>query len=522
MRTDRRGFLRVLAGAVASFSAGAAAGPARDGVLEIHRATRNTLIGPVGPRQPRLRSAPAPFKPYPGQRRLALPRPRLEPRRALAESLERYAPDARFREAPLSLEALSRLLQLTNGVTGRRSTGDQTVLLRAAPSAGALYAGEVYVVAERVRGLPAGIYYYAVQRHELVQLRVGASLAAVGQALERPAELEHAAAVILLSNVFARYTWRYANRGYRYALIDTGHIGENLRLAAVSAGLSERAPLRFQDDRLDALLGIDGRAEAVCALHAVGRPDPTPGRPPPVLRRFVEKQSVAPPSGGRLEIERYHEATRLVPGESSPERPAHAAQPPARAPSPAARAENGPTPATAVVDSIRRRRSALRFEPEALGRAELDFVLGAAGGHAVLRRVPGVALQLVVHRVEGLEPGLYRYVAGIDGPRLVRPGDLVRPLVRACVGQEKAGTAAVAVLMVGSLANAGAQRGDRGYRELLVEAGAIAQRVYLAAEASGLAARNLAAFRDDELDALVGLDGRREAVIHLTLLGHGD
>ena len=96
MRTDRRGFLRVLAGAVASLSAGASSERARDGVLEIHRATRNTLFGSVGPRQPKLRSPPAPFKPYPGQQRLALPRPRLEPQRALAESLERHA-DKRFK-----------------------------------------------------------------------------------------------------------------------------------------------------------------------------------------------------------------------------------------------------------------------------------------------------------------------------------------------------------------------------------------------------------------------------------------
>ena len=123
MRTDRRGFLRALAGVVVSLSAGAAAGRARDGVLEIHRATRNTLVGPVGPRQPRLRSAPAPFKPYPGAPRLALPQPPLGPQRSLAECLEGYAPDARFREAALSLEELSRLLQLTNGVTGRLSTG---------------------------------------------------------------------------------------------------------------------------------------------------------------------------------------------------------------------------------------------------------------------------------------------------------------------------------------------------------------------------------------------------------------
>ena len=75
---------------------------------------------------------------------------------------------------------------------------------------------------------------------------------------------------------------------------------------------------------------------------------------------------------------------------------------------------------------------------------------------------------------------------------------------------------------LGRIAGAVARGGERSYRDLLVEAGAIGQRIYLAAEAAGLAARNLAAFRDDRLNGLLGLDGRREAVIHLTMFGPGD
>ena len=75
--------------------------------------------------------------------------------------------------------------------------------------------------------------------------------------------------------------------------------------------------------------------------------------------------------------------------------------------------------------------------------------------------------------------------------------------------------------MVARLAQAVSLTGDRSYRDLLLESGRIGQRLYLAAEAAGLVARNLAAFTDDELNQLVGLDGRREAVIHLTMLGHG-
>jgi hypothetical protein len=86
--------------------------------------------------------------------------------------------------------------------------------------------------------------------------------------------------------------------------------------------------------------------------------------------------------------------------------------------------------------------------------------------------------------------------------------------------QERAGSAAAGFAMLADL-GAAAARGDRSYRDLLVEAGAIGQRIYLAAEAAGLAARNLAAFFDDELNELLRADGRAQVVMHLTMAGPG-
>jgi SagB-type dehydrogenase family enzyme len=210
--------------------------------------------------------------------------------------------------APLSLPELSRLLRAANGITG--SSGG--IALRAAPSAGALYAGELYLVATAVEGLPAGAYYYAVHGHALVALARGALGERVLGALERPGAVASAPAFVMISNVFQRYTRRYRNRGYRYALIDTGHIAENLRLAAASAGLATLSPLHFHDDSLDALLDLDGRDESVCALTAIGRARDAP--PAPLLRSLVEKQRAGAAQGlARTAPERFHEATKLVP-----------------------------------------------------------------------------------------------------------------------------------------------------------------------------------------------------------------
>ena len=214
----------------------------------------------------------------------------------------------------VSVAQLSLLLHSSNGVTGSFRSGEQDWPLRAAPSAGANYAGEVYLVAERVRGLTPGLYYYGVARHRLVQLRRGSLLSRVARSLEDPRATDGAAFAVLLTNVFSRYTRQYANRGYRYALIDSGHIGENLRLAAGALGCAEQSPRRFWDDALNRLLDVDGRREAVCAIHIVGHPGAiADANSSERAIALEESQFAEAPSEEGSDIERFHHATTTGP-----------------------------------------------------------------------------------------------------------------------------------------------------------------------------------------------------------------
>ena len=285
MRGDRRAFLgRVLfgvvfgaaqrlrglvaaGGVIASRRARAAASE----VPDLHRETRNRLLGPIGPRGREIPGKDRRFKPYRERKRHDLPSETPPPDVTLEAVVRAWKPHD-LAPGSLPLPLLSQLLLSTNGVTGTEHFNGGVLHLRAAPSAGALYAGEVYVVASDVEGLPPGAWYYDVRRHELVELTRGALLERIEAALEQPGRVHDAAAVVLLSNVFSRYRRRYANRGYRYALIDSGHIGENLRLAASAAGWASLELPDFHDDLLNELLGLDGRAEAVCAVHALGAP----------------------------------------------------------------------------------------------------------------------------------------------------------------------------------------------------------------------------------------------------------
>jgi SagB-type dehydrogenase family enzyme len=504
---DRRGFLRFTAGAATWWVARTgAAEPPVETALGIHRATRNTRFGAVGTRVRALRSALRPWKPYPGRPRLPLPEPSWGAGRALFAA----TPADGDGDEPLSLAELSGLLLLANGVTDRSGAK----ALRAAPSAGALYAGEVYVLIDRVEGSEPGLYYYGVRGHALVPVRPEARMPEIASALEHPHLAEGATAAVLLTNVFARYRVRYANRGYRYALIDSGHIGENLRLAAREHGIAERALRRWEDDRLNALLEVDGREEAVCALHLLGRR--RAAAEASESRALRERGVSGAAASLSAPTERYHEATKLVASDAG------AGPPAAAAPSAPTPTVVGPAPSMPTHAAIRVRRSARSFAPESIARDALLRILAFAHGAPRFAGGSDLALHVVAHRVAGLDAGAY--LLDREAHRLTprHTGALADPLVRACLGQEKSGEAAVAVIAVANLEAATAREGPRSYRDLLLDAGAMAQRLYLGAEAHGLAARNLAAYYDDALDALLGLDGRRQAAVHLTALGPGD
>jgi SagB-type dehydrogenase family enzyme len=216
---------------------------------------------------------------------------------------------------------------------------------------------------------------------------------------------------------------------------------------------------------------------------------------------------------------RFHESTKLVAATAARaiERPRSDAfvDPPnsQTGASPIALPPDAPARVRDVVRTIEMRRSPPDFRREAIAVGELASML-----RAVETRTTGdVEAYIIANDVTTLAQGLYR-VAG-DNLVLLREADLRAALALTCMGQSKASNAAVGVLMVGHIGAAMARDGRRAYRELLISAGEIGQRVYLAAESLGLAARNLAAYRDDSLNELLGLDGERSAVVHLTMFG---
>lgn len=174
----------------------------------------------------------------------------------------------KFRPEPLGLQALSQLLWAIQGVTATSGP----FLLRTCASAGALYPNETYLVLNNVEGVGPGIAHYQVGDHSLALLKQGEFGPACAQACLGQSFCASAPVVFAWDAVVHRCAQKYGDRAYRYIYLDAGHLGAQLQLAAVGLGLGSVNIGAFLDDEVNRLFDLDGVAETIIYLTAVGAP----------------------------------------------------------------------------------------------------------------------------------------------------------------------------------------------------------------------------------------------------------
>ena len=180
---------------------------------------------------------------------IRLPSPTYESKTDLNKALQERRSVREYRDEPLLLAHISQLLWVAQGVT---SLGGY----RTAPSAGALYPLEVYVVAGHVTGLPSGIYKYNAPQHTLTKMSDGDRRQALAAAALGQDWLAKAPAVIAISAVYPRTTGKYGERGTRYVHMEVGHAGQNVALEAVSLGLGTCMVAAMSDSDVKRVLGL--------------------------------------------------------------------------------------------------------------------------------------------------------------------------------------------------------------------------------------------------------------------------
>lgn len=213
-----------------------------------------------------------PFTHYRGTDAISLPREFAPSSRSFEEILEQRRSVRDFSGASLSLETLSKILYLGSGIVYRWQSPDGSEWgLRPAPSAGGLYPIELYCLVTRVEGLTPGVYFYRAKDHTLERVLDQDPTATLMEAV--PAQLDciqQSAVCVALSSVMPRIKFKYGERGYRFLLLEAGHIAQNLLLAAEAESLGGLAIGGFMDEPLNTFLELNGVDEAVVYLTLFG------------------------------------------------------------------------------------------------------------------------------------------------------------------------------------------------------------------------------------------------------------
>ena len=173
-----------------------------------------------------------------------------------------------FRPDPLTLHEIATLLRRSYGVSSR--TGDQCH--RPVPSGGGLYPLDLYVLQCERGALDEGVYHYHVGGHRLQRISSACDRRVVQTSSIYPEIVAEAPLVLALVADMARTRIKYGERAYRLALLEAGHVSQNLYLIAPALGLGVVALDGFYDDQVHALLDLDGVGEVAVLVFAVGRP----------------------------------------------------------------------------------------------------------------------------------------------------------------------------------------------------------------------------------------------------------
>jgi SagB-type dehydrogenase family enzyme len=428
---------------------------------------------------------PLPFKIYPGLEPIRLP---TELPGLAADTFAALAPgEPPAPGAPLDLPRLAALLYFSAGVTRVKTyPGGARVHLRAAPSTGALYQTEVYVVAGAIDGLEPGVYHFGPGDWSLRRLRAGDARGAVAGAAADDAVAAQPASLIL-SGLYWRNAWKYQARAYRHLFWDSGTLLAQLLAAARALDLPARLVTGFVDAQLNGLLGLDPAKEGALVVVPLGAPGPAAAAPPVVTPLALE---VVPPSDREVDYPLLRDAYAASCLDSAAEVLAWR-QARGPAPSPALPAP-GAAAGRSLAETITARGSTREFSGEAIGAGALSSALHhATWGFAADVPAGLVDLYVNVHAVTDLAPGAYAYDPAAHALVLLRAGDFREASAFLCLEQALGGAASATVFFLADLSRLLERWGNRGYRLANLEAGLIGGRLYLGAYGQRLGATGL-------------------------------
>jgi len=197
---------------------------------------------------------------------IKLPSPIERGKVSLEQAISKRRSVRRFKDEPITLEQLSQLLWSAQGTTG---TGGK----RAAPSAGATYPLEIFVVTgeECIKGLDAGIYHYDSGNHLLNHQHAGDLRQKLADTALGQTSISRCPVDLVVCAIHPRTAYRYGRRGERYVHMEVGHVGQNVALQAVALGLGTVMVGAFEDEEVGKTLKLEEQMKPLYIIP-IGKP----------------------------------------------------------------------------------------------------------------------------------------------------------------------------------------------------------------------------------------------------------
>jgi SagB-type dehydrogenase family enzyme len=180
---------------------------------------------------------------------VSLPKPEYDSNTSIEESLAKRRSIRNFVRKPLSISEVSQLLWAAQGITAVRGG-------RTAPSAGALYPLEVYIIVGDVQDLPPGTYLYYPKKHNIIMITEGDIRSQLSSAAFEQTAVKDAAINLVFTAVFRRITGKYGDRGVIYTYMEAGHSAQNVCLQATAMGLGTVPVGAFNDKKISQLMDL--------------------------------------------------------------------------------------------------------------------------------------------------------------------------------------------------------------------------------------------------------------------------
>jgi len=452
------------------------------------------------------------FKEYPGLKPLSLPEPGPFPEKKLSELLRQAKVESEGLE--FHIKTLSTLLFLSYSLTGKARQGEGYFYFRSVASAGALYPAELYIVSNGLAGLDDGLYHFSIAHHGLHLLRKGPFQGVTGPG---------PGLTFFLAAIFFRSCWKYRDRGYRYCLLDTGHLLENLVLAAGSMGVPLSCFSDFSDEQVNQFLGLHQEREVCLTIAEIPKGQELLATLIPVgeklPQRLLDASRVAPRERVYSAPVEAHQAGMTLPQKSKKLLPPMIHR---LGPTPAHWEPVGPSdPRLEKVnfkDAVFSRRSRRNFVQKPMAEAAANGLIDS-----LVRSVSEIERQFVgtgvlVNRVEDRKPGYYLLDVEKGSLGMVKEGPFVETMAHICLDQAWLANAVLHFLFMADLGALEERFGPRGYRSAMLEAGRMGEILYLSAASMGIGCCGIGAFYDEEAQRLLELAGDVR-LLYLVALG---